>query len=110
MPLKRIALSFAGQRVRGEAVVTATGIEGGAVYALSAPLRDAIAAQGEAVLHIDLRPDLAIADLARRLAMPRGKQSMSTFLRKAASAGARRHRPAARDRARGRYAARRDDA
>jgi uncharacterized flavoprotein (TIGR03862 family) len=84
-PLKRIALSFAGQRVRGEAVVTATGIEGGAVYTLSAPLRDAIAAEGDAVLHIDLRPDLAIDALTQRLAMPRGKQSMSSYLRKAAA-------------------------
>jgi uncharacterized flavoprotein (TIGR03862 family) len=84
-PLKRIALSFAGQRLRGEAVVTATGIEGGAVYALSAALREAVVAQGEAVLHIDLRPDLSTADLARRLAIPRGKQSMSSYLRKAAA-------------------------
>jgi len=82
-PLKRIALSFGDQRVRGEAVVTAAGIEGGAVYALSAPLRDAIAAQGAAALHIDLRPDLAVPQLTQRLAVPRGKQSMSSYLRKA---------------------------
>ena len=30
------------RNVRGEAVITRTGIEGGAIYALSAPLRDAI--------------------------------------------------------------------
>ena len=47
-PLKRIALSFGDQTVRGEAMITAAGIEGGGVYALSAPLRDAIAATGEA--------------------------------------------------------------
>jgi uncharacterized flavoprotein (TIGR03862 family) len=82
-PLKRIALSFAGERVRGEAVVTVAGIEGGAVYALSAALRDAIAAQGEAVLYIDLRPDLGVPQLTQRLAAPRGKQSMSSYLRKA---------------------------
>jgi uncharacterized flavoprotein (TIGR03862 family) len=82
-PLKRIALSFGGQRIRGEAVVTAAGIEGGAVYALSAPLRDAVEAQGEAILRIDLRPDLTIAELTQRLAAPRGKQSMSSYLRKA---------------------------
>lgn len=84
-PLKRIALEWAGQRVRGEAVITATGIEGGAVYALSAPLREAIAAHGEAVVTVDLRPDLSTADLARRLAAPRGKASMSNYLRKAAA-------------------------
>ena len=42
-PLKRIAVTFAGRTVRGEAVITADGLEGGAIYALSAPLREAIA-------------------------------------------------------------------
>jgi len=82
-PLKRVALAFAGETVRGEAVVTAGGIEGGAVYALSAALRDAIARDGAAILAIDLRPDLTQAAIATRLAAPRGKQSLSTFLRKA---------------------------
>ena len=82
-PLKRIALSFGGEVVRGEALITHAGIEGGAVYALSAALRDAIAAEGQAVLWIALRPDLSAADLQRKLAAPRGKQSLSNFLRKA---------------------------
>ena len=84
-PLKRIGLEWAGQRVRGEAVVTFTGLEGGAIYALSGPLREAILAHGEAVVKIDLRPDLTTADLARRLAVPRGKASMSNHLRKSAA-------------------------
>ena len=83
-PLKRISLSFGGRTVRGEAMVTAAGIEGGAVYALSAALRDAIAVTGPVVATIDLRPDLDAAALARRLAGPRGSASLSTFLRKAA--------------------------
>jgi uncharacterized flavoprotein (TIGR03862 family) len=83
-PLKRIALAFDGHVVRGEAVITAGGLEGGAVYALSPRLREAIVAQGAVTLHIDLRPDLTVEDLARRLSVPRGKQSLSTFLRKAA--------------------------
>jgi uncharacterized flavoprotein (TIGR03862 family) len=81
-PLKRIALSFDGVRIAGEAVITATGIEGGAVYALSAMLRDAIAKRGQAILAIDLRPDLSTARLVERLSAPRDKQSLSTFLRK----------------------------
>ena len=48
-PLKRIALSFGEQSVRGEAIITASGLEGGAIYALSPALRDAIAANGEAI-------------------------------------------------------------
>ena len=82
-PLKRIAIDFAGQRVRGEAVVTATGIEGGAVYALAASLREAIAASGPATLHLDLRPDLAPVALAARLDGPRGGQSLANHLRRA---------------------------
>jgi uncharacterized flavoprotein (TIGR03862 family) len=81
-PLKRIEISFAGRTVRGEAIITRSGLEGGAIYALSAPLRTAIAAQGEAAIHIDLRPDIAAADLEQRLRAPRGKQSLATFLRK----------------------------
>jgi uncharacterized flavoprotein (TIGR03862 family) len=83
-PLKRIELSFGGRAVRGEALITQTGLEGGGIYALSGALRDAIAASGEAILQIDLRPDLAHVELERRLGAPRGKQSLSTFLRKAA--------------------------
>ena len=83
-PLKRIALTFEGRIVKGEAVVTADGIEGGAVYALSAPLRDAVARTGSATLNLDLRPDLSLDALAKRLSAPRKGQSASTFLRKSA--------------------------
>jgi uncharacterized flavoprotein (TIGR03862 family) len=83
-PLKGIALSFAERSVRGEAVVTREGIEGGAVYALSAELREAILRSGQATLHIALRPDVSAADLIRRLSAPRGKQTLSNWLRKAA--------------------------
>jgi hypothetical protein len=83
-PLKRIALSFGPQTVRGEAMITRSGIEGGAIYALSSLLRESIAVTGEAVPHVALRPDLTAAELTGRLAAPRGKQSLSTFLRKAA--------------------------
>ncbi|GGC54190.1 NAD(FAD)-utilizing dehydrogenase [Siccirubricoccus deserti] len=82
-PLKRIALSFGGVTQRGEAVVTEAGIEGGAVYALSAALREAIATQGPVTASIDLRPDVPAATLARRLDGPRGGQSLANHLRRA---------------------------
>ena len=82
-PLKNIALSSGFSRVRGEAIVTLAGLEGGAVYALSALLREAIAAEGSATLAIDFKPDLAEAALAARLARKPG-QSVSTLLRKSA--------------------------
>ncbi|BBK41317.1 NAD(FAD)-utilizing dehydrogenase [Allostella vacuolata] len=83
-PLKPAAFAHAGRSLRGEAMVTAYGIEGGAVYALSAGLRDRIAAAGEAVLEVDLRPDLAVVELAKRLAAVSGAPSMATRLRKGA--------------------------
>ena len=81
-PLKGIALTFNGRTVRGEAMITKTGIEGGALYALSADLREAIAGQGTATPTIDLRPDIAQADLTAKLSRPRGSDSLSNFLRK----------------------------
>jgi uncharacterized flavoprotein (TIGR03862 family) len=84
-PLKGVALAFGSHTVRGEAIITRTGLEGGAVYALSAELREAILGDGEATLNIALRPDLGSDDLARKLSAPRGKQSLSNFLRKAAN-------------------------
>jgi uncharacterized flavoprotein (TIGR03862 family) len=83
-PLKGVALSFGSHAVRGEALITRTGIEGGAIYALSAGLRDSIVGTGQATLHIALRPDLEMNVLVARLSAPRGKQSLSNWLRKAA--------------------------
>jgi uncharacterized flavoprotein (TIGR03862 family) len=83
-PLKPIALRFDGKEVRGEAVVTISGLEGGAVYALAALLREAIRAKGEAMLEIDLKPDISEEALSQKLQRPRGAQSLSTFLRKTA--------------------------
>jgi uncharacterized flavoprotein (TIGR03862 family) len=82
-PLKGFKFKFGDQVIRGEAIVTRNGIEGGAIYALSADLRDAILKSGGAELLIALRPDLDTADLAKRLSASRGKQSLSNFLRKA---------------------------
>jgi uncharacterized flavoprotein (TIGR03862 family) len=78
--LKRIALRFGGRRAQGEAVVTARGLEGGAVYALSGPLRDALA-EGPALLEADLRPDLDDAALTARLAVPARGRSLGNYLR-----------------------------
>jgi len=80
-PLKRITLAFAGETVAGEAVLTRDGIEGGAVYALSRVLRDAIERDGAATAVLDLRPDLDRAALTARLGGP--GQSMANALRKA---------------------------
>src|SRR5690606_19901815 len=62
-PLKRIAIGFDGASVMGEAVVTREGLEGGAIYALSGRLREAIAAHGPQTVTLDLRPDLSPSHL-----------------------------------------------
>lgn len=66
---------------RGEAVVTATGIEGSLVYALSAPLRDQLERQGRATLWLDLLPARSPAWVAAELHHPRGPRSWSTHLK-----------------------------
>jgi uncharacterized flavoprotein (TIGR03862 family) len=83
-PLKGVTLWFGARNARGEAMITRNGIEGGAIYALSADLREAILGEGQATLHIALRPDLEASGLIARLSAPRGKQTFSNWLRKAA--------------------------
>jgi uncharacterized flavoprotein (TIGR03862 family) len=86
-PLKNVVLSTRGVddarcAHAGECVITATGIEGGAVYALSAPLRDTIARTGSATLRIDLAPGHAPDRLAAALARPRGARSLASHLQR----------------------------
>ena len=81
-PIKGVALTHAGRTVRGEAMIAAYGIEGGGVYALSADLREAIARDGQAELTLDLRPAISRQALTQKLLKPRGKDSLSNWLRK----------------------------
>jgi len=83
-PLKNIELRFGARTVRGEAMISRNGIEGGAIYALASLLRDDIARAGRVTLNVALRPDLDRSRLVERLSKPRGKQSFATYLRKAA--------------------------
>ena len=83
-PVKPVVASVAGRRQQGEFNITAGGIEGGLVYALSAPLRDALATEGRAVLHLDLAPGRTLARLAADLAHPRGRDSLANHLRRRA--------------------------
>lgn len=72
------------QTRQGEFVVTANGVEGSLVYAASADLRARIAADGFALLHLDLAPERPLAALAEALARPRGKRSIGDHLRRSA--------------------------
>ena len=68
--------------LQGECVVSDYGIEGSLVYALSAPLREAIERDGGARLELDLVPGRSLERLARDLARPRGKRSIGEHLRR----------------------------
>lgn len=84
VPLKSVALAVRGQDrppVRGDAMVTRTGVEGGPVYALGAAVRAALDA-GSCTLEVDLRPDLPVERLAERLARRRPKDSRSSWLQR----------------------------
>jgi uncharacterized flavoprotein (TIGR03862 family) len=72
-PLKNIALNGT---MRGEAVISAKGLEGGGIYAVSSEVRDG------AALTIDLLPDLSAFDIANRLRRKRGKNSLANHMRK----------------------------
>ena len=82
-PLKNTGFRFGAYHSRAEAVITKRGIEGGAIYALSAPLRDGIAADGPQTLLLDLLPDVTEDDARSRLAKAKSKDSLSNRLRKA---------------------------
>jgi len=75
-PLTTVAI---GGR-KGQLVVTATGVEGSLIYALSAGIRDRIASDGSATIELDLLPDWPLERLQQELSHPRGSRSMSSFL------------------------------
>lgn len=83
-PLQRIAAALEGDDdwLKGEAVISADGVEGSLIYALSARLRDHIAVHGSATLLLDLSPDRDQQRLAADLSKPRGKRSMSEHMRR----------------------------
>ena len=86
-PLKAVTAHWtdrhgAVQARQGECVLSEYGIEGSLVYAIGADLRERIARDGEAVLHLDLAPGIAPAALAGRLAAPRGRHSLGDWLRR----------------------------
>ena len=77
VPIKNAALTAGVRTVRGEPTITATGLEGGPIYALGPELRSGHG------LEIDLQPDLDADALAARLVdRRRPKDSVSTWLRK----------------------------
>ena len=84
-PLTTVAITSTnadGELVRrqGQFVVTATGVEGSLIYALSADLRDQIDAGGSATIYLDLVPDFSAQKVHDEVTRPRGARSMSSHL------------------------------
>ncbi|EXF95217.1 NAD(FAD)-utilizing dehydrogenase [Pseudomonas fluorescens HK44] len=80
-PLKNIAIGLNDDAPRlGECVITATGIEGSLIYALSAPIRESINQTGSATLHLDLLPGRPVDKIQAALSKPRGSRSMAKHL------------------------------
>jgi hypothetical protein len=84
-PLKTVTLRFndadgVAHERKGELMLSNTGVEGSLVYALSAPLRDTIAAQGCVTVHLDLLPDKSAERVFAEVAHPRGARSLSSHL------------------------------
>ncbi|MFA9441344.1 TIGR03862 family flavoprotein [Uliginosibacterium sp. sgz301328] len=84
-PIKSVSLECAdahGNTLRrtAEFMISATGVEGGGIYALSSPLREAIARDGEATLYVDLVPGRDAARVLADVSHPRGSRSMSSHL------------------------------
>ena len=75
-PVKNIELTVADQRSRGEFVITQSGVEGGAIYALGRMLRQTPLAR------IDLAPQLSSHALRDMISNRKPKDSLSNFLRK----------------------------
>ncbi|BAQ77056.1 pyridine nucleotide-disulfide oxidoreductase family protein [Pseudomonas sp. Os17] len=80
-PLKNVAIGLNDDIPRlGECVITASGIEGSLIYALSAAIRDSIVRHGQATVHIDLLPGKPRDKVQAALAKPRGSRSMAKHL------------------------------
>ncbi len=75
-PVKSVALLVDGVRQRGEFVISERGLEGGGIYSVSRQLREGSS------LALDLVPDLSLSEVQQRLARPKGKASLTNYLRK----------------------------
>ncbi|VVD81909.1 aminoacetone oxidase family FAD-binding enzyme [Pandoraea capi] len=80
-PVKPVTMTLPdGTTRQGEFVISEHGIEGSLVYAMCAPIRDAIRADGSTQVYLDLLPDWAAERVASEVARPRGSRSMASHL------------------------------
>lgn len=82
-PLKNVAITAGAVTVRGDAIVSTAGLEGGPVYGIGRTVRTELESFGSATILIDLHPDQTATRLAERLTRRRPKDSITTWLRRA---------------------------
>jgi uncharacterized flavoprotein (TIGR03862 family) len=82
VPLKNVSIGVGGSFVRGDAMITTAGIEGGPIYAHSAAIREGIARDGSCKITVDLQPDLTVETLTSRLEKRRPKDSFTTSMKR----------------------------
>ena len=75
-PVKNVELTVEGQRSLGEFVITQSGVEGGAIYALGRMLRQT------PLVQIDFAPQLSVQVLRAMISNRKPKDSLGNFLRK----------------------------
>ncbi len=81
-PVKPVVASIGQHTQQGEFNITENGIEGGLIYALSAPLRNTLERDGRASLTLDLAPGRSLERLIADLSRPQGRDSLSNHLRR----------------------------
>ncbi|MER2540908.1 MAG: TIGR03862 family flavoprotein [Azonexus sp.] len=81
-PIKPVIARVGQNSQQGEFNITENGVEGGLIYALSAPLRDAIERDGKATLTLDLAPGRSLERLIADLSKPQGRDSLANHLRR----------------------------
>ncbi len=82
VPLKNVAITVGNGTIRGDAMVTGEGLEGGPVYAVSPNIRERLDSGGLCRMSVDLQPDLTVSQLVERFDRRRPKDSISSSLRR----------------------------
>ena len=79
-PLKNITITCGNKTTKGEIMLTKTGIEGGAIYALSAAIRKAKKVNDNAIITIDFKPMFSVETIVEKL-KNKGTLTTSAFLK-----------------------------
>lgn len=80
-PVKNILTYYKDKLVKGEFVLTKFGIEGGAIYAMSAEMRNQLNETGKAKLYVDLKPEFSERDILSKINSRQKSKSLTKILK-----------------------------